>query len=117
MLSKNFIQNIKNNLLIQQQELAGQINQEIGVDIDGDETDEIQGNMLLEVTAKIFHRNNDKIKKINQVLSKIDNDVYGICEDCEEVISERRLTINPCFDTCVTCAEFREKEEKQRRRP
>lgn len=116
MLSHKFIEEVKQQLLIEQEDLSFKICQEIGVDIDGDETDEIQGNMLVEVTAKIFHRNNNKIKQISNVLSKINNKTYGLCEDCEEVISEKRLTINPCFSTCVICAEIREKEENQRKK-
>ena len=116
MPSKDFIEQTKQSLLEQNTKLLNQIQQEVGVDIDGDETDEIQGNMLLEVTAKIYHRNNNKIKKIIDTLTKIDNGTYGICEDCEDEISEKRLSINPCFNTCVICAEIREKEESQRKR-
>ncbi len=118
MLNIKTIKQIKDDLLARRHQLYLQLTKEtdINVDIDGDETDEIQGNLLFEVSSKIIHRNNSKIKKINEALSKIEDNTYGICEDCEEEIAEKRLLLNPYFTTCIFCAELREKEEKQRKR-
>jgi DnaK suppressor protein len=113
MLNKKFIQAMKDNLISERDILTSQAFKEIGVDIDGDETDEIQGNMLLNLSAQMIIRNNFKIKKIDEALAKIEEDTYGVCEDCEDEIAERRLLANPYFTTCIFCAEIREKEEKE----
>jgi DnaK suppressor protein len=116
MLNKQFILKIKEDLLSQKDILYSQIMNDIGVDIDGDETDEIQGNMLMGTATQLLILKKNKINKIEEALAKIDNCNYGLCEDCEEEIPHKRLEINPYFTTCVVCAEIREKEEKQRKR-
>jgi DnaK suppressor protein len=42
-------------------------------------------------------------------LEKMDNNEYGLCDDCGDEIPEKRLSINPYFLTCVGCAEERER--------
>lgn len=116
MLNKKFIEKMKESLISERDTLVLQNLKEVGVDIDGDETDEIQGNMLFNISTQICLRNNVKIKKIDEALLKIENNIYGLCEDCEEEIAEKRLLVNPYFTTCVLCAEIREKEESQRKR-
>ena len=116
MLNNKNILKIKENLLSQKEELYRQIMNDIGVDIDGDETDEIQGNMLMGTAAQLLLIKKNKINKIDEALAKIDNCNYGFCEDCEEEIPQKSLEINPYFTTCVVCAEIREKEENQRKR-
>jgi DnaK suppressor protein len=116
MLSEKFIKKMKNILLAQKNEISFQMKKEIGIDVDGDETDEIQGNMILSINKQFFNRNAEKIHQIDEALDKIESNEYGLCEDCGEEIVEKRLLINPYFTTCVICAEIREKEQNQRKR-
>lgn len=118
MLNKSFMKKMKESLLLQKQELLAKstLVQEQDIDTDGDEIDEIQGNMLIELNNKLNSRNNVKLIQIDDALSRLDNNTYGICEDCEEGIPEKRLLANPYFLICVSCAEDREAEEKQRKR-
>lgn len=88
---------------------------DMNVDTDGDEIDEIQGKQLMDLTSKLNSRNLAKLKQIELALKRIDNKTYGYCEDCNELIIEKRLLHNPHFQTCVECAEEREIEEKQRK--
>lgn len=107
---------MKENLLSQKQNITVRITNSIDIDTEGDETDEIQGNMILEVVNQLSSRDSFKITRINDALRKIENRTYGLCEDCGENIPEKRLVANPHFLTCVSCAEEREIEEKQRKR-
>lgn len=116
MSKNNFILKIKEKLINEREELISEMMREIGVDIDGDETDEIQGNMIMSVATQIVYLKKNKLLKINEALDKINDSTYGSCEDCEEQIPEKRLMINPYFTTCVICSEHREKEENQRKR-
>ncbi len=54
--------------------------------------------------------------QIENALSKIERGEFGTCEDCEEAIAEKRLEINPYFSTCISCAELKEIDGKQRAR-
>jgi DnaK suppressor protein len=51
-------------------------------------------------------------------LKRIDEGVYGICEDCGKPISEKRLLAAPAATQCIECkaeSEKRERAEKIRR--
>jgi DnaK suppressor protein len=50
------------------------------------------------------------LKDIDNALDKIVKGVYGICEECEEKISEKRLEANPVARYCITCK--RQMEQK-----
>lgn len=116
MFKKVFLQNMKNLLLAQKKELTKQKVKDFNIDTDGDETDEIQGNIIIDINNQIHSRNSMKLIQIEEALKRIDDRSYGICLDCEESIPEKRLLINPHFQICVACAETREIEEKQRKR-
>ena len=115
MLNKTFIQKMKDSLQAEKKQLLSQACSEHDIDTDGDETDEIQGNMLIEMQNQLSTRNLTRLSQIEDALHRIDKQTYGLCIDCEESIPEKRLSANPYCLTCVTCAEERELEEKRKR--
>jgi len=115
-MNKTFLAKMKKQLLAQKDELLKKVVNEIDVDTDGDETDEIQANLLIQVTNQLNIRNAAKLTQIDSALQRIEDKKYGTCVDCEEAIAEKRLLSNPCFLTCIVCAEERENEEKQRKK-
>ena len=46
-----------------------------------------------------------RLKVINEVLSRIDRDSYGICEQCGDEIGKARLEAVPWATSCLTCQE------------
>ena len=50
------------------------------------------------------------LKEIDSALDKMASGIYGVCEECEEPISEKRLEANPVARYCITCQ--RSNEEK-----
>lgn len=116
MFKKAFLQKMKDILLEQKQDLLNKSKEKLVIDTDGDEIDEIQGNQLIELNNQFNTRNSSRLLQIEDALTKINNSTYGLCQDCEEEINEKRLFANPYFLTCVSCAEEREAEEKQRKR-
>jgi DnaK suppressor protein len=48
---------------------------------------------------------------IDESLRKIQEGTYGICEECGEEISEKRLNVIPTATLCIDCKENREKME------
>ena len=78
----------------------------LAIDFDGDETDEIQAKIIARAAAQLLVRKQEKLVKIDNALKKIDlGGNYGQCEECGEDIAEKRLTFNPDFNTCISCAE------------
>lgn len=114
MSSKTFLKKIKEKLLQEKQEIEDRTKHRPDIDTDGDETDEIQGNMLIEMQNHLNTRDQTKLTQINEALNKIEEQKYGICHDCEDDIHEKRLLANPYFTLCVSCAEERELERKRK---
>ena len=50
--------------------------------------------------------------QIEEALSKIDEGVFGLCEECGERISIGRLMVMPFAKVCVECKSRMEKEEE-----
>ena len=113
-MNKTFLTKMKALLLSQRQELLQQAGQEVTVDTEGDETDEIQGHMLMDIANQLGSRNAVKLNQIQVALKRIEDKTYGLCQDCEESIPEKRLLANPYAQLCVSCAEDREAEEKRK---
>lgn len=116
MLNKKTLQSIKKSLLLERDNLLNKSSESMDIDQDGDETDEIQANILIQMNNHLNMLNEAKLYKINSALSRIEDKTYGLCQECGEEISEKRLLTNPHSLECVFCAEDREKEEKQRKR-
>lgn len=90
-------------------------NRDSNVDVDGDETDEIQGGLIAALQNQLSIRDKEKVAKIDLALAKIKNKTFGTCEDCGDEIPEKRLAFNPHSLNCVSCAEEREMANKKRR--
>jgi DnaK suppressor protein len=56
-----------------------------------------------DFTLRIKVREGRLIGKINQSLSRIEKDTFGICDMCGEEISIQRLKARPVTNFCITC--------------
>jgi len=60
-------------------------------------------------------RERRSVVELIDAIKRIDEGVYGICEDCGKAISEKRLLAAPAATLCIECkaeAEKRERTEK-----
>lgn len=69
---------------------------------------EIDRNFML----KLKERERKLLKKIEKAIDKIDNNEYGICEACGQLIDIKRLEARPVTDLCIECKTEQEEEEK-----
>lgn len=88
---------------------------DVDIDIEGDETDEIQGKNIALIHSQILHRDKERLQRIDRALAKIKNGAFGDCEECEEPIEEKRILANPEFGICISCASLNELREKRSR--
>lgn len=51
--------------------------------------------------------------KIKEALERIENGTFGICEECGEKISEKRLRARPMTTLCIDCKHEQEASEKK----
>lgn len=53
----------------------------------------------------------NNLQRINAALVRLDSGEYGICQECGEPISRRRLEVIPWAEFCVTCQERQTEEQ------
>ncbi|MDD2558690.1 MAG: RNA polymerase-binding protein DksA [Desulfuromonadaceae bacterium] len=61
---------------------------------------------------RIRDRERRLIGKIREAIKRIEDGEFGICESCEEEISESRLRARPVATLCIDCKEEQERRER-----
>lgn len=64
------------------------------------------------ITFRMRDRERMLINKVKESLKDIENNVYGICDDCGEEISVERLKARPVARRCIRCKSKQENIEK-----
>jgi DnaK suppressor protein len=105
---RKLYENIRNNILLSIK--SQDRNEEI--DKNGDMFDEIQATSIAKLSAKLSDRDLARLEKLNKSIEKMDNGTFGICEECEEKISEKRLEAIPGVSLCISCAEAAEMSKR-----
>jgi DnaK suppressor protein len=54
-----------------------------------------------------------KIKEVDEALARLENGTYGVCEETEEPIEDKRLVAIPWTRLSLEGAEVREREQKR----
>jgi DnaK suppressor protein len=90
------------------------LSEDMSLDADDlpDEMDLASSEYLQSFTFRLRGREKTFLKKIDHALGKIDSGTFGICEQCEEEISLKRLEARPETTLCIRCKEDQEKMEK-----
>jgi DnaK suppressor protein len=63
-------------------------------------------------TLRIRDRERKLIAKIKNALDRLENGVFGVCEECGEDISDKRLRARPVTTLCINCKKKQENQEK-----
>jgi DnaK suppressor protein len=77
-----------------------------------EEMDLASSEYLQSFTFRLRGREKTFLKKIDHALRKIDDGNFGVCEECEEPISLKRLEARPETTLCIRCKEDQERIEK-----
>ncbi len=70
-----------------------------------------ESNRVLELRER--DRERKLLRKIREALLKLEEGSYGICEVCNDEISEQRLIARPETTLCIECKEEQEDQEKK----
>jgi DnaK suppressor protein len=109
---------LKNSLLKMREELLKEIDEGIKIqrDVAGRDVGDFYDDVDIEKDKQMYHmlgeREREKIKGIDAALNKIEDKIYGRCEECDEKINKERLKILPFTKYCVNCQAEIEKREK-----
>ncbi|MEP6891592.1 MAG: TraR/DksA C4-type zinc finger protein [Nitrospirota bacterium] len=91
--------------------LANPNGQEAFPDVSDQASAEAEQNFLM----RIREREQRLVKKIDEALERMNQNIYGICERCEEEIPYPRLKARPVTTLCIDCKTLEEQAEKARR--
>jgi DnaK suppressor protein len=75
-----------------------------------DPTDQASVSTLEDLNISVQNNEHDEYLMIIKALEMIDEGTYGICSDCEQPISEKRLQLYPNATRCLSCQEAAEEK-------
>jgi len=79
-----------------------------------DVTDQAAAEADKNFTLRLREREQKLLKKIDEAIDRIANGTFGICENCGEEISYKRLKARPVTTYCIECKTKQEEDEKLR---
>ena len=77
-----------------------------------DEMDLAASEGLQSFQFRLRGREKTFLEKIDRALQKIETGEFGVCEECNEEISVKRLEARPETTLCIRCKEDQERQEK-----
>ncbi len=75
-----------------------------------DEGDHAAMSLETAVDNAILDQQSKELAEIELALDKIENNLYGVCEMCEDEINIERLKVKIFARYCISCREIIEKE-------
>jgi DnaK suppressor protein len=117
-LKKRDITRFRQLLLASKQELVSKarrtLSEEMTVDTAdlSDEMDLASSEYNQSMVFRLRGREKVLLAKIDRALEKIEKGEFGICENCGEEISIKRLEARPVTTLCIRCKEEQEKMER-----
>ena len=84
----------------------------------GDSIDITTAEQTDSTELRLQDRQKDALHEIEHALRKLDDEEYGECEECGDMIGRRRLEIQPTARYCVECqADLEEEARRRYKRP
>ncbi len=77
-----------------------------------DEMDLASSEYLQSFTFRLRGREKVFLDKIQKALDRIDDGTFGVCDECGELISPKRLEARPETTLCIRCKEDQERVER-----
>jgi DnaK suppressor protein len=77
----------------------------------GDDVDSANDELMRRTELRFSAREGMYLKKLRKSLDHVEEDDYGMCEDCGGDISFTRLKARPTSTMCITCKEESERDE------
>jgi DnaK suppressor protein len=78
-----------------------------------DPTDRASAESNRNFELRIRDRERKLLGKIKEAMDRLENGTYGICESCDDHISDKRLDARPVTTLCVKCKTAQEQYEKE----
>ncbi len=79
----------------------------------GDDMDIAESIVEQEMSITMKLRSSQELMLIDEAIEKIHKGRYGICENCEKVIENKRLKARPFVKYCIECQEEMERNSEE----
>ena len=78
-----------------------------GIDVqrNADPMDEAQYSLDRDLTVRALDRESSTLAAIRSALRRIHEGDFGVCQSCDDAISEKRLAAVPWAQNCIHCQE------------
>jgi DnaK suppressor protein len=117
-ISKESKNRFRKMLLDMRHQVLDQVKAQSQSTREGGEHGDLGDNATRDLAAEYAYLFSDRLRKklllIDEALEALTRGDYGLCEDCDERINEKRLMLMPFTRWCVRCQSKREKEAKMR---
>ncbi len=114
-IDKKTLSYFKKILLKEREQIVGEVkqtyvsSQEVGQDGIQDIGDEAANIYNKQILLSLNESERMRLQEVDEALDRIANGTYGICEECGEPISLKRLEVRPVAKYCVACLSKMEK--------
>jgi DnaK suppressor protein len=108
-IDPKIISKFKKILLKEREQIVGEVkqtyvsSQEMGQDGIQDIGDEAANIYNKQILLSLNESERIRLQEVDEALDRIANGTYGICEECGEPISLKRLEVRPVAKYCVSC--------------
>lgn len=106
------VQVVKERLLVRKQQLEEAMallyKEKVSDDQVQDTGDQALSSSLEEIKISLHNNELDEYQMVMKAIDMIDQGTYGVCIDCGNAISERRLALFPNATRCLACQEAME---------
>lgn len=110
-MTKTEAKEVKKNLLAERENVVAKLKGS-DLSIDDSETpdpvDLAVSNYSKNVQLALSENESRQLELIDEALERLDDDEYGICQNCEKEINPKRLAAIPWARYCLDCQELRE---------
>jgi DnaK suppressor protein len=108
-MSKSTNKKIKDRLFAERTQLLNKLNGN-DLSVDSSETpdpvDLAVRNYSKNVALAVSENDSRQVVMINEALTRIDDNEYGVCQNCEKPINPKRLEAVPWARYCLNCQEL-----------
>lgn len=110
-MNKTEAKEVRKNLLAERENVVTKLKGS-DLSIDDSETpdpvDLAVSNYSKNVQLALSENESRQLELIDEALERLDDDEYGICQNCEKEINPKRLAAIPWARYCLDCQELRE---------
>ena len=108
------LEEMKKDIYADVEETLSEMNSQAGNIPDPNDRATVESDRSFEL--RLRGRERKLMEKIDEALARIESGTYGICLECGEKISSKRLEARPVAELCIECKTLQEKREKEQGR-